>query len=128
MVQKLRRVIQDGLLAISVLCGAGLWLFAFATGYSAWLIRNDDATVLMFLWASFVSVSWALWGITSGPWRLRVWWFGLASFLNMLAGVAIGTSGRPHAIPIGVLFLSYSLWQFIISQRSAPPRWPQRDI
>ena len=130
MIKELRRVIrinQVCLLAVSVMCGPGLWISALGAAHSAWSTRNDDSAVLGFLFLSSVIASWALWGILSGPEHLWTWWFGLTSMLNLLAGLAITVSDEPYAIPVGVLFFGYSLWQFLVFHRPAPPRWPQND-
>ena len=113
-------LINDGLLAVGVLLGPGLWLAGIACAYTAWQpgIPNEEIAELLF--ASFVFLSWALWGIVSGPRRIRLWWFLLSSLLNMLGGFAELVSNEPNHYPVGALFLAYSLWQFFVYRRPRP--------
>jgi hypothetical protein len=96
---------------------------AIACAFTAWQPNIEEAAILELLAASFVFMCWALWGIVSGPWRLRLWWFCLASLLNLGAGFFIFVSDRPFSKPIGILFLGYSLWQFFVFRRPAPKKW-----
>ncbi len=122
MIRWLVSAFNDGLLAISVLCGPGIWFLALSAAYSAWLPGNSDGGLVFLLWLSFVFMSWAFWGIVVAPRRFRHWWFLLCSLLNMLGGIAVLVSTEPYAKFTCLPFLAYSLWQFFVSRRPQRPR------
>jgi len=115
----LGEAVHDGLIAFSVICGPVVWLMAIACAYTAWQPGVSPEATLQFLLASFIFGCWGLWGLTSGPWRVRNWAFGGASLLNLVTGAWMLRSGEQHSMPIGFLFLGYSLWQFFVFRR----RW-----
>lgn len=119
MFDRLGEALRDGLLGFSVICGPAVWLMAIACSYTAWQSGVSLQGTLELLAASFVFGCWALWGLISGPWRVRNWAFLLASILNVATGAWMLRSGEKHSIPVGFLFLAYSLWQFFVFRR----RW-----
>ena len=108
---------RDVFLAFSVFCGPSLWIVGFLSASTAWQPGTEAATMLHLLVTSFVLMCCALWGIVSGPSHLPHWCFGLPSVLNLVTGFAIVVSGHEHSVPIGTLFLGYSLWQFVVFRR-----------
>ncbi len=111
------RFIGRGVLAVSVLCGPGLWILAFWFAYQAW--RPGVPSLVFFSggYLTFLFCWWALWGVIAGPTRLRPWWFALASVLNAIAGVRIGLGQSSPERWIGLFFIAYSVWQFFVFRR-----------
>lgn len=107
-----------GLLALSVVGGPVMWTVAYGSVQLAFSPGNigRDA-MLYYLLETIILVAWGSWGILSAPGKLRRWVFITASMYSLYEACDRLLSGMPERYPLGVLFLAYSLWQFIVWDR-----------
>jgi hypothetical protein len=112
--KKLGQSILGGLMRLSVICGPLLCLASFECMHRSALPELQLLPRAGLFYAATIFGIWALWGLRIGPVRLFGWWFAIASLLNMVVGAWLLTADLTNGVIAALVFLGYSLWQFLV--------------